>query len=412
MLKLRRYRQKFPRPRVSDLAEAVEEGLQALDLASRLPAGARVGITVGSRGIAGLPRLVATVAGVLRARGFLPFVVSAMGSHGGGTVEGQRAILAHLGVTEESVGCPLCVTSEAVEIGRTVSGWPVYCDAEAARADGILVVNRVKPHTSFRGSLESGLWKMMAVGLGKVPGATLVHRQGPGLMERVIREVGEVFLRNLPVAGGLAIVENAYEETALVRGFGPEEFGQETELLALARSLLPRLPVEEVDLLIVDEMGKNYSGTGMDVNVIGRWRVQGMPEPETPCVRRLVVLRLSDASQGNANGIGLADITTRRLVDKIDFPATYLNAVTTTFFMRVAIPMTVDSDREALETALRSLGDGENARVIRIRNTRQLDEFWASPPVYAELAERGATPVGEETTLRFDERGNLVDLTA
>lgn len=406
----RRWRQVFPRPRVADIAAAVREELAKLDLPSSLRAGARVAVTAGSRGISQIPRILAAVVESLRSWGFDAFIVSAMGSHGGGTPEGQRRILSHLGITEESVGCPLRVTSDVVEVGRTRSGWPVYCDAEAARGDGILVVNRVKPHTAFRGSIESGLWKMMAVGLGKVPGATLVHRLGPPMMERVIRETGEVMLRELPVVGGLAVVENGYEETALICGLRPAEFERETELLEIARSLLPGLPVDDVDVLIVDEMGKNYSGTGMDVNVIGRFRVQGIAEPEKPRVKRLVVLDLSEASEGNANGIGLADITTRRLVRKIDFRSTYLNALTTTFFMRAAIPMTFESDREAIEAALGSLGleDLGQARVLRIANTLELEEFWASSALDGDLEARGAVPVGEEEELGFDVDGNLV----
>jgi hypothetical protein len=409
LLRGRRYRQHLPRPRVEDVEAAVREELAKLDLPSVLRAGATVAVTAGSRGIAGIARLLAAVVGMLRSWGLEPFVVSAMGSHGGGTPDGQRRILAHLGITEESVGCPLRITSDVVEVGRTRSGWPVYCDAQAACADGILVVNRVKPHTSFRGTIESGLWKMMAVGLGKVPGATLVHRLGPPMMERVIREVGEVFLSRMPVVGGLGVVENGYEETALIRGLRPGEFEREAELLELAKSLLPRLPVDDVDVLIVDEMGKNYSGTGMDVNVIGRFRVQGVPEPERPRVKRLVVLDLSRASEGNANGIGLADITTRRLVSKIDFRSTYLNALTTTFFMRVAVPMTFETDREAVEAALRSLGleDVGQARVLRIANTLELEEFWASAALSGELESLGLVPVGEEEELRFDAEGNL-----
>lgn len=410
MLRGRRYRQRFLASRVPDVAAAVKEEMAKLELPSSLRSGARVAVTAGSRGISQIARILAVIVETLRTWGFDPFIVSAMGTHGGGTPEGQLKILSHLGITEDAVGCPLRVTSDTVQVGHTQSGWPVYCDAEAARADAILVVNRVKPHTSFRGSIESGLWKMMAVGLGKVPGATQVHRLGPPAMEQVIREAGEVFLQKLPVVGGLAIVENGYDETALIRGLRPAEFHREAELLEIARALLPRLPVEDIDVLIVDEMGKNYSGTGLDVNVIGRFRVQGVTEPEMPRIKRLVVLDLSEASEGNANGIGLADITTRRLVKKIDFRSTYLNALTTTFFMRVALPMVFETDREAIDAALKSLGleDIRQARVLRIANTLELEEFWASAALYGDLQTRGLVPIGEEEELSFDPEGNLL----
>jgi hypothetical protein len=337
-----------------------------------------------------------TVAQYLREIGFSPFLVSGMGSHGGGTADGQRRIIGELGITEESIGAPIMVTDQAVEVGRTPSGRPIYCDEFAARADGILLVNRVKPHTAFRGTIESGLWKMMAVGLGKVPGATQVHRLGAEGIGEAILELGRGFLDYLPVLGGLAILENGYDETAAVYGLRADEFEKEAEILVEARRLLPRLPVDDLDLLIVDQMGKNFSGTGMDVNVVGRWRIQGLPDPDRPKIKRLVVLDLSPETEGNANGIGLADITTRKLVNRIDFRATYLNCLTTTFFMRAAVPMTMETDREAVLAALRSLNlePGSEVRAIRIKNTLHLDEVWASPTLEKELIAVGCQRIG------------------
>lgn len=436
MIRLARFQQNFPRPVVSDLEGEIRRQLDRLLLAdlvgsgarlgsgSCLGAGARVCIPAGSRGIANIPVILRIAVQYLKEAGFSPFLVAAMGSHGGGTAEGQRRILAELGITEESTGAPLLVTDRVVEVGRTPSDRPIYCDQHAAGADGILLINRVKPHTAFRGRIESGLWKMMAVGLGKVLGATQVHRLGAEGIGEAILELGRGFMDNLPVLGGLAIVENGYEETAAIHGLRPDEFEREEEILVEARSLLPGLPVGDIDLLIVDQMGKNFSGTGMDVNVVGRWRIQGMLDPERPMIKRLVVLDLSPETEGNANGIGLADITTRELVNKIDFRATYLNCLTTTFFMRAAVPMTMDSDREAIEAALRSLGPDageatdtgarypeEEVRAIRIKNTLQLDEIWASPALEGELLAAGCGRIGPYEPMIYDDGGNLTPRT-
>ncbi len=410
MIRLARYRQRFPRPRVEDVAQEVRRQMRALHLAERVEPGTEVAITAGSRGIAGIPVILREVAGFFKHLGASPFFVAAMGSHGGGTAEGQRQVLRQLGITEEAVGAPVRVAAEAELIGEAPGGYPVYCDALARRAGAVFVVNRVKPHTAFRGSIESGLLKMLAVGLGKGAGAAAVHRAGPGKMEQAIRAISGVLREKLPVVGGLAIVENGYDETAQLCGLGAGELEREAQLLEKAKSLLPRLPVEDVDVLIVEEMGKNISGTGMDVNVIGRWRIQGVPEPPAPRVRRLVVLDLTKESEGNANGIGLADFTTRRLVNKIDFRATYLNAMTTGYLMRAMLPLTFETDREAVAAALQSLSPAPpgEARVILIRNTLRLEEFYASPALEKELLAAGAEMISPARELVFDGDGNLL----
>lgn len=409
-------RQRLPRPRVGDLREAVETALDAAQIPARVRPGARVAITAGSRGISDLPPILAAAAGRLRDLGAEPFIVAAMGSHGGGTVAGQGAVLAELGVTPEAVGAPVVVTEEAVVLGTTPSGQPVYCDREAAAADGILVVNRVKPHTAFRGAHESGLLKMLAVGLGKRYGAEAVHRRGPAGMEAGIVEAARIILGTGKVVGGLGIVENAYEETAILEGFAPEEIeAGEARLLKAARDLLPGLPAGEIDLLIVEEMGKNYSGTGMDTNVIGRWRIQGVPEPEHPRVTRLVVLRLSEQSRGNATGIGLADFTTRRLVEATDWPATYLNCLTSTFVNRAMCPIALPSEREAILVALGSanLPDRRKARIMRVANTLHLETVQVSEALLPALAGRPGVEVAPEAErLRFDGEGKLLPAAA
>lgn len=404
-----RVRQTFPRPRVADPAGEARRQVGAL-LEGRLRPGAEVAITAGSRGIAGIAAILAACADAVRAAGGRPFFVSAMGSHGGGTAEGQRAVLAELGLTEESLGAPLRVGTETVVLGRTASGFEVHCDRHAAAAAAILVVNRVKAHTAFHGPNESGLLKMMAIGLGKVPGATAIHRLGPVAMAKTVPEAAEFMRARLPVIGGLAIVENGYEETALLRAVPSERMAaEERELLRLAKSLMPGLPVRGADLLIVDQMGKNFSGTGMDVNVHGRWGSAGGGEPPDPDIARLVVLDLSPGSHGNANGVGLADITTARLAARIDLAATYLNSITTGFLDRAKIPMVMADDRSAIAAALRTLGDPDPAavRALRIRNTLHLEELWCSPAVLPLLPAHCAVDEPPRP-MSFDASGRLL----
>jgi len=418
-----RVRQHFPRPRVDDTPGAVRDALRRLDLRSRLPAlaggrpGARVAITAGSRGIRDIVPVLRAAADAIRDAGGEPLLVGAMGTHGGGTEEGQRRLLAHLGIRADAVGAPLSTSMETVELGRTPSGFTAYCDRQAASCDGILVVNRIKPHTGFSRPFGSGLMKMLGVGLGKAPGATQIHREGAGEpMARAIREIAEVLIGTGRILGGLAVIENAYDETARIVAVPPERIlDEEVTLFEEARALMPRLPVAAMDLLIVEEIGKNYSGTGMDVNVIGRWRIAGVPEPETPHAERIVALRLSQASEGNAQGIGLADFTTRAVVDRIDFSAMYLNCIVSTYVQRAMIPMVVATERDAILAALGSLGlgDPERARIVRIPNTLHLEEVSVSEPLARDVRDRpDVTIEGEPEPLQFDAVGRLCPLSA
>jgi len=392
-----------------DLTRRVPDAVRSLVDASGLPAGTTVAVAAGSRGISNISIILRLVVKTLQEAGLQPYVVAAMGSHGGGTVAGQEEILAVLGITEESIGAPVRVTADAVLLGHTASGLPVYCDAEAAAAGAVLVVNRIKPHTSFQGEIGSGLCKMLAVGLGKKEGAAVVHGRGPAGMEEAITSIARFMLDRLPVMGGLAILEDGYDRTARVTALPPGDWPeQERSLYSEAVSYLPRLPFADVDLLIVDEMGKNISGTGMDTNVLGRWRTGG-PEPPGLRAGRVVVLRLHPASHGNANGVGLADVTTRALAEAVDFPATYLNALTSTFVERVKLPMVMPTEKLAIAAALKTLGTGL-IRAVRIKNTRELEHIAVSPPLLAELAEshEQVTPVAP---MQFSDDGRLLDPT-
>jgi hypothetical protein len=356
--------------------------------------------------------LRATVAH-LRRCGAEPIVVAAMGSHGGATDVGQRRVLEHLGITESSVGAPVSTRMDTEPAGRTPDGLVAYCDGVAAGCDGIVVVNRVKPHTAFDEPFGSGLMKMLAVGLGKVAGASQIHRQGPARLAAAIQAIAQVHLDRGAVVAGVAIVENSYDETAVIEAMPPDRLiARELELFREARALLPRLPVEQVDVLIVDEVGKIYAGTGMDTNVIGRRRIHGLPEPDAPRVARIVALRLSPQSEGNAQGIGLADLTTQRLVDAIDRAVTYKNTIISTFLSRGAIPVTLSCDREAIDVAFDTLGitDPGRVSVLRIPNTLHLDRILASDAVVEQIRGQAGVVIGTERPWVFTDGGWLADL--
>lgn len=378
---------KFAGPVVEDVSQRTSEAFAKALFWNRLPAGSTVAVAAGSRGITDIVRVLKTVINMLKERSYSPFIIPAMGSHGGGTPEGQRKVLAELGITEEAVGAPIRASGDAEIIGYVAPEIPVYCNRLALECDGIIVINRVKPHTSFHGPVESGLMKMLAVGLGNPQGAGVLHKFGPSGLRTNIPLVAGYLIKKLPVLYGIAIVENAYDQTALIEGVEPQDFYErEKALLEKARSLMPRLPFDEIDLLIVREMGKCFSGTGMDTNIIGRLRIQGEKEPERPRIRRIAVLDLAEASKGNAAGIGLADFTTDHLLSKVDWEATYLNVLTTTFTQRAMIPMHFPTEEITISKALDSLGvwNPKYVRIVVIKNTLELDEIAFSEALLPE----------------------------
>ena len=414
--KLVRVRQRFERPRVEDVAGAVRASLETLNLSRTIRSGQTVALTAGSRGIANIPQVLRATAEYLLKLGARPFLVPAMGSHGGGTSEGQRHILESYGITEDYVGVPIRESMEVVSLGTTSEGFPVVLDRHAAEADHIGVVARVKPHTSYHGPIESGLLKMMMIGLGKHAGALTYHRI---LLEdhfdQVVRSVGRLIRARAPIAFGLGVVENAYDETAHVEAVDPERFEpREEEMLALAKRWLARLPFAEADLLIVDEIGKDISGSGMDTNVVGRKRAFKSASPENqPQMRRIFVRGLTERTHGNATGIGLADFTTSRLVKSMNYRATVINCLTAGYPDGANLPVYFDTDREVLDAALAIIGTRppEEARVMRIRNTLSLEEVEVSEPCLAQ-GEAGTEfkPVGAARPLAFNADGNLPPL--
>ncbi len=391
-------RRKIKSPKLEDIPGAIIAELGKLGLQKRIYPGMRVAITAGSRGIANNVVILSTVVSELRRLGAQPFLIPCMGSHGGATPEGQLEVLRLFGVTEESAGCPIISQMDVVELTHTQDGVPVYIDKVAAGADGIVVVNRVKPHTEYKGEIESGLMKMMAIGLGKHKGAFTTHSYALQRSYRVaIPLIAREILELAPILFGLAIVENTYDETAKIVAVEPKLFEEtEKELLKEARDFLPRLPFDKLDILIVDEMGKEISGTGIDTNIIGRVMVVSEPEPESPRITRIVVLDLTEATQGSAVGVGLADFVTRRLVNKIDYRATYINCLAAMTPEKARLPMVGETDKEAIEWAFLTAGilDTEKARVVRIKNTLCLDEIYVSQSLVPELLAKPGWEVG------------------
>jgi len=410
--KMYRVGQIFEVPKVDNIEETLRHELESIQIHSRIKAGARIAITAGSRGIANINRILKHLVHILKENSAKPFLIPAMGSHGGGTSEGQLEILKSLKITEDSIGAPIVSSMEVVEIGRSSFGFPVLVDKHAAEADGIIVVNRIKPHTEFQGPIESGLMKMMAIGIGKHKGCIQVHKQTVNYGYReVIPEIGRVILEKLSIVLGVALVENVYDETAMIRAILPSKFLIEEErLLVKAKELMPKLPFDKIDILIVDEMGKNISGTGMDTNVIGRIMFIGEKEPESPKITRIVVLDLTEESHGNAIGIGLADYTTQRLVDKIDAGATATNVIAGMTPEKGRIPIALKTDREAFEAALTTIGavDPEETRVVHIKNTLEIAELDISEAFLEEAKGKENLRLEKELgAISFDSHENL-----
>lgn len=402
-------RQDFRADSLSDLDGAVGVELNRCGVSVR--AGERIAIAVGSRGIPGIDRIVRETVRWVRGHEADPFIVPAMGSHGGATAEGQRGVLEGYGITPQGVGATVCSSMVVVELPQGDAETKVFFDYEASRADGTILINRIKPHTSFRGMYESGLMKMMAIGLGKHAQAEAIHQLGIRGLREVMPQVARQVLAHANIRLGLAIVENARDEILMVRAIPASEIpAEEPALLQIARDNMPRLPVDRLDVLIVDEFGKNISGLGVDPNVIGRLKIRGQPEPDRPDIRFITLHDLSEGSHGNAIGMGLSDVITRRVFEKIDFVPTYANVLTTTFLERAKVPVIAETDRHAVEVAVQACGPGdpEAARIVRIRNTLRLDEVQVSPSILQEIRARPGVEILGAARDLFDAAGRLL----
>lgn len=389
---LYRVRQRWATRPLTDIPGTVRARLETLGLRTRMTPGQPIAVTAGSRGIRDIVPITRAAVAWLREAGAAPFIVPAMGSHGGATAAGQVKLLAALGITEEQIGCPIRSSMEVVQVGSIADGTPVFMDRLAYEAEGVLVINRVKAHTSFDGAIESGLAKMCTVGLGKRQGAETMHRTAVYGLKHQLVPMARVMLATGKILGGLAILEDAREQTAELAALPPEEIGGagEARLLVRSKELMARLPFHQIDVLVVDELGKNISGTGMDTNVIGRLPIPGAPPMATPVINVIVVLDLTEATQGNANGMGLADITTARFASKVDFHATYVNVLTAGLvgLCKGGLPITLPTGHAAVATAVKVCGraDPAEARLVRIKNTLLLEELLVSPAMLSEVA--------------------------
>jgi hypothetical protein len=413
--KMAKTRQVFTQPEVTDIPAKIKSELKAKNLKGRIKKGQRIAVTAGSRGISNIPLILKTVVSELKVLGAEPFILTAMGSHGGATPEGQIGVLHSLGINEVSVGAPIEAGMEVEVIGALPDGVEVHLNRIAQGADGIFVVGRVKPHTDFKGEIESGLLKMLAIGLGNQKGAEMIHWHKYDGYHRILPEAGRFIAEKTNIVMGLALLENAHHRTAEIHALHPEEFyDREKTLLETAKDLLPRLPFKEIDVLVVEEIGKNISGVGMDTNVTGKFWMPREHDPRAAEIMKIAVLDLSEETHGNAIGFGLADGTTRRAFDKIDHHQTYVNCLTQGSGHTGKIPPYLANDRDAIATAIRISGPirPEEARVIRIKNTQELETLYLSEALVEELSAspelQGRLEVLEEPReMQFDVMGYL-----
>ena len=405
-----RVTRKFNAPTIDNLEKNIRDEIDSVLNKVSLKTGGKIAVAVGSRGISDLAKIVQTVISELKERGFKPFIVPAMGSHGGATAEGQKEILAHYGITEKDMGAPIRSSMEVVKIDTTSEGIPIYFDKIAFESDGIIPINRVKKHTDFTGPIESGLGKMLVIGLGKDTGAINIHRVGPPNLTKIIPEAAQIIINKTPVLFGIAVVENSYHKIAQIKAILASNFRtEEAKLLIFANSLLPKIPVD-TDVLIVDEMGKEISGGGMDSNVIQRIPLQERNKSTFPHIFRVVVLDITEVTNGNASGLGVADFTTKCLVDKIDFKAFYTNELVSGLTETGKIPMALATDRDAIAAALNTcwMIPDQRARIVRIKNTMILDKLYVSENLRNEIEKlTDLVSIGKPEEMRFNKDGTL-----
>jgi len=411
-ISLLKVKQKFNDQYMGDIPGEIEKEFHRIGLDNKkIRPGMKIAITAGSRGIDHITEILQSIIKEVKKIKADPFIVTAMGSHGGATAEGQRQVLSHYGITEKSMSVPIKATMDTVQLDYLENGLPVHFDRIAYHADGIIAVNRVKVHTAFKGKIESGLHKILAVGLGNHRGARLVHSLGVKGLRDYMVEFAKVILKKAPIIAGFGILENEYDRTFRIKAARPDEFAKvDSKLLEECKKILPRLPVKNIDLLIVQEMGKNISGTGMDTNIVG-----GIKDPgdfEQPEIKKLLVLDLTEESQGNAVGIGIADMITEKLYKKIDFKSTNTNTITCTFLDRARIPIVFPTEQKAIETGLETIWNlpGIPPRIIIIKNTLKLDEMYVSKAIWEEIKDRESiSATGEWESIKFDPLGQLLN---
>jgi len=413
--KMMRIRQKMDAAKVADVVAKTREELARINISAFIKPGQTVALTSGSRGVANVGKITKTVVDELKGIGAKPFIVPTMGSHGGATAEGQKAVLTYYGITEEAMGCPLKASMEVVHLGETAEGIPLYLDKFASEADHIGVIARIKPHTDFSGEIESGWYKMMAIGLGKHKGAQYYHQAAVqhGFYNLFVA-VGRELLERTKISFGVGMVENGYDQTAIIEAVRAADMEvSERRLQKKSKELLAHLPFDRLDVLIVDEMGKDVTGAGMDPNVIGRIMNVVTPEPDSPKIIRIVARDLTEATEGNAVGIGLADFITKRLFDKIDYEKTKINCLCGISPEKGRVPIVGASDQDAIDMSLGTIGNvpPEKAKVIWIKSTLILGEVEVSEAFQGEVEKRpDLEPLTGLREMKFDPQGNLLPL--
>ncbi|MCL7748588.1 lactate racemase domain-containing protein [Halalkalibacter alkaliphilus] len=407
--KMAKVRQHFDSRKIDNIHEALNEKLQQPQITTKVKPGMEIAIAVGSRGMDRLVEVTALTVQFLKGLGAKPFIVPSMGSHGGATSEGQREVLAHLGVTEDSVGAEIRSSMDVIKLGELPNGLPVYIDKYASEADGIIVINRIKPHTAFRGPVESGIMKMISIGLGKQKGAEACHQLGFKYMAENVPAMAKLMMAQTPILFGVATLENAFDKVARIEVLAAEEIEEkEPELQALAKELLPKLFFEQIDVLVINEIGKNISGDGMDPNITGRY-----PTPYAhggPEVNKMVVLDLTPETEGNANGVGTADFTTQRLVDKMNREFTYANGLTSTVVAPTKIATTLANDKEAIQAAVKTCNilDFSKVKMVRIKNTLEIGEIEVSEALLELVSQHPQMEkISDLYEIQLDEDGNI-----
>lgn len=404
-------RQKFKTITLESVTNAVAEQLKRPEIRVKVKAGQTIAVGCGSRGVANVGEAAKAVVAQLKALGAKPFIFPAMGSHGSATAEGQAAVLAGYGITEANVGCPVRATMETVELGKLADGTPVYMDKFAAEADGVVLINRIKPHTNFRAPIESGIVKMMTIGMGKILGATTLHYHGMDHFGELLPKTARLIMEKKNFLFGVGMVENANDQTALLEAIPAEAlFKREAELQATAKEMMARLFFDDIDVLIIDEMGKNISGAGFDPNITGRnnrdveWNMK-------PRVKKIVALSLTEETHGNATGVGLADVITMKLYKEIDVAPTYANVITATYLDSGVIPIVMNTEQEAIQLAIKTVVrvKPQDVKIVRIRNTLHIDHIQVSEPLLDAIRKQPEKfeVQGAPFAMRFDAQGNL-----
>ena len=411
-IKVRKIKQNFNKTKIDNLSEYVQKSFKKSDLKNRIKSGDKIGITVDSRDISNIRLIVKEIISELKNLNTLPFILPAMGSHGGANSQGQKEVLASYGITQKEMGVPIMASMEVIQIGKVENRIPIYFSKVAMEADGIIALNRVKMHTDFKSNIvESGMSKILVIGLGKAKGASSIHSLGVYGLKNVIPQAAEIIITKAPIIQGIGILENSYDQTMKISFVSPENIIRvDSELLKISKEVMPVLPMDEIDVVIVQEIGKNISGTGFDTNVIGRLYINGEKESMKSMIKRLIVFDLTEESHGNALGIGLADITIKGLVNKINYKGMYANTITSTFLNRAKIPIIADSEKEAVEIAVKTCWKLKQSDILLLimKNTLDLEYLYVSKAAWEKIKDnKNIETCGDWEKLSFDENGKM-----